>query len=153
MAKRGNPTKYTRALADEICRRVASGESLLAISKRAGLPPESTIRQWALDDRDGFAAKYARARDIRGDHYGDKVIDILSTKPRRIVTTKADGTTEEKDDPAHVAWLKNLADGVKWTASKLKPKTWGDKLDVEHFGSIDIGARLDAARKRARGES
>ena len=102
-----------------------------------------------MDDRDGFAAKYARARDIRADHYGDKVIDILSTKPRQVVTTKADGTVETKDDPAHVAWLKNLADGVKWTASKLKPKTWGEKLEVEGSLKVDIGTQLDAARKRA----
>jgi hypothetical protein len=67
--KRGRSTKYTEAIAEEICARLAEGESLRAICCSPRMPPESTVREWVDDDRGGdenggpgFAARYARAR-------------------------------------------------------------------------------------------
>ena len=151
MAKRGRPSKYTPEIAEEICRRLAGGESLRAICEGDGLPDECTVRAWALDDVEGFSAQYARAREIQADFHGDRVISVLETKPARIVTTRADGGTEEKIDPADVARLKNLADGLKWHAGRMKPRTWGDKVQMEADVKLDIGSVLDAARKRVTG--
>ena len=66
--KRGRRTRYTREIADEICERLAAGESLFSICRDAHMPAENRVREWALDDRvdksgtgAGFAARYARA--------------------------------------------------------------------------------------------
>ena len=148
---RRRQTVYTRALADEICSRLAAGESLNAICRDAHMPDESAVRGWAQDDRDGFGPKYARAREIQADYHGDRVLRVLETSPQKIITTRPDGTREEKIDPADVARLKNLADGLKWHAGRMKPRTWGDKLEVDGSLKVDVGSVLDAARKRVSG--
>lgn len=52
---------------------------------------------------------------------------------------------------AHAARV--VLSSMQWRASKLSPKKYGDKQQVEHSGSIDVGAelseRLAAARKKA----
>ena len=62
--KRGRPSVYTPQLADEICERLAAGESLRAICADPHMPDKHRVREWALDDRDGFSPRYARARQI-----------------------------------------------------------------------------------------
>ncbi len=153
MAKRGRPSKYTPKLAAEICRRLAEGEALTKICETVGYPNESRVRQWALDDVQGFSADYTRAREIQADFHADQVLAVLSEKPHQVETIKADGTRETKDDPAHVAWLKNKADGLKWHAGQVRPRKWGNKLEVEGNLKLDIGTVLDAARKRVIGVS
>jgi hypothetical protein len=53
---------YTRELDDEICDRIANGEGLKQICRDAHMPPARTVRRWAIEDREGFAARYARAK-------------------------------------------------------------------------------------------
>lgn len=148
MAKRGRPLTYTREISDRLLELVASGRSVRSASEEVGIR-NPTVFEWVNKDVDGFSERYACAREAQAEVHAGEILEILDTKPTQVVTTKADGTVETKDDPAHVAWLKNRADGRKWIAAKLKPKTFGDKLDVEHSGAIDIGAHLDAAKKRA----
>lgn len=147
MAKRGRATKYTQTLASTICLRLAEGESLRAVCTDLGISP-GTVIGWVVDNRDGFAARYSRATEIRGEGYANEVAEILDTEPKTVTTTRPDGTVEVKVDPAHVAWLKNRADGRKWIASKLRPKVYGEKLELDGNLKVDIGAALDAARKR-----
>src|SRR3977135_942491 len=54
-------TRYTTEFAEEVCRRMAEGASLREVC-RDNAVPESTVRQWVRDDRDGFAARYQGAR-------------------------------------------------------------------------------------------
>lgn len=34
-----------------------------------------------------------------------------------------------------------IVDTMKWTASKLKPKVYGDRIDIKHAGSLTIGIK------------
>lgn len=147
MAKRGRATKYTQALASTICLRLAEGESLRAVCADIGISA-GTVIGWVVDDRDGFAARYTRATEIRGEQLAGQIQDILDTEPQTITITRPDGTVETKVDPAHVAWLNNRANGRKWEAAKLRPKVYGDKLDVEAKVKVDYGALLDRVRRR-----
>lgn len=56
-------TAYTRAIADEICQRLAAGEGLRALCREEAMPPRRTVQDWVKRDVDGFAARYARARE------------------------------------------------------------------------------------------
>ncbi|WP_370635812.1 hypothetical protein [Acidocella sp. KAb 2-4] len=150
MPKAGRPSKYTPEIAALICARLAEGESLRSICGGLNLAC-GTVLGWALDDVNGFQAQYMRARELQADFHGDKVLAVLETEPDQIVTTRPDGTTETKRDPAHVAWLKNQADGLKWHAGQMRPKVWGNKVQVDAEMKVDVGSALDAARKRARG--
>lgn len=131
---------YTPELAAEICERLAAGESLRGICKSEHMPPESTVRSWVIDDVHGFAAQYARARDLGLDALAEEVIEIADESPG----TLDNGAT----DSGGVAHKRLRFDARRWYLSKLAPKKYGDKLEIE--GKVDIGMaeRLARARKR-----
>ena len=76
MAERGRPTAYTPELAAEICERMAAGESLRSICRSEDMPSEITVRRWAIENREGFSAQYARAFETRMDCLADEILEI-----------------------------------------------------------------------------
>ena len=106
--KRGRPTLYTEEIAAEVCLRMASGETLSAICKDDHLPAESTIRLWDTEDREGFSARYAHARNRMLDAWADQIVDIADT--------------ENADD---VQRARLRVDVRKWLLSKLRPAEYG----------------------------
>lgn len=60
------PVHYTPERAERICEQLRAGRSLGAICKDEGMPSVGTVQQWVRDNRDGFAARYMRARGERG---------------------------------------------------------------------------------------
>jgi len=112
-AKRGRSSLYTDELAVEICERLAAGESLNAICKDSGMPSEAAVRLWVIDDREGFAARYERARDTQVDHFVDEIVAIADGEP----------------DP-QIARVR--IDARKWVAGKQRPKKYGEKIELEH---------------------
>lgn len=136
---------FSQDKADAICARLAEGESLNAICKTEGLPAESTIRSWALDDVEGFAAKYARARELGYSRLAEELLSIADTpKPGQIVTTKADGSEEVKIADM-IEHRRLQVDSRKWMLSKMLPKVYGDKLDLNHTGQVAVSLRADDA--------
>src|SRR3569832_910457 len=119
----GRPSTYSEPVAREICERLAAGETLRAICRSEHMPPESTVRLWVLDDAGpGFAAHYARARDVAMDVMADEIIEISddgSGDRREIV--KADGEVIEIQDAEFAARSKLRVATRKWYLSKLAP--------------------------------
>lgn len=105
----GRPTEYTPEVAQEICERLAEGQSLRCICKDDHVPAESTVRLWVVDDREGFAAQYTRSRDIGLD-------------------CRADGIEEKIEGEADTQRARLLFDHERWYLSKLAPKRYGDKV-------------------------
>jgi len=114
----GRPSLLTEKLAETICRRLGAGESLVAICKSEGMPHRWTVTRW-LGEHEWFRGKYARAREQQADFYADQIIEIADTET----------------DPQKA---RNRIDARKWTASKLAPKVYGDKVE----NTIDVGATL-----------
>jgi hypothetical protein len=134
-AKRiGRPPVWTddkrKTAQQEICERIADGESLRGICKSEGMPHYCTALQW-LKEEPGFASQYAHAREDQADAYADEIIAIADT--------------EEDAAKARVR-----VDARKWVASKLKPKKYGDKLDLNHSGSIEQLSDEEVDRRIAR---
>lgn len=113
----GRPTSYTDAIATEICERIAQGESLKHITDQDNMPSRVTVHSWLLDDRyKEFLNKYESAREMQADVYADEMDDIAHDQS--IDTQRA----------------RLIIDTRKWTSSKLKPKKYGDKLDMTSGG-------------------
>jgi len=53
---------YSAAVADRFLAELMRGRTLTAICRDDGMPDRTTICRWVNDDRDGFAARYRRAR-------------------------------------------------------------------------------------------
>jgi hypothetical protein len=115
----GRPSSYSPEIAAEICSQLAEGKSLIKVCEDARFPSDATIRSWALDDKEGFSSQYTRAREIG-------------------YLVKADEITEIADTETDAAKAKNRIDARKWMLSKMLPKIYGDKLELEHKGSMNI---------------
>jgi len=112
------------------------------------MPSDSLVRLWVIENREGFAPQYARAKDMGLDALAEEIIEISNT-PVEGTRTKDNvltGVTVETGDMIEHRRLQ--VDARKWYLSKLAPKRYGDKLEVEHKGELSIVERLTAARKR-----
>lgn len=112
----GRPSGFTQETADAICERLADGESLRSICRDDEMPATSTVCKW-LGQFPEFAEQYARAREAQADSLFDDVLEI------------ADNATPEE---IHQARLR--IDARKWMAGKLRPKKYGEKLELNGSG-------------------
>lgn len=130
------PQRYSEAMALKILAQLRGDEgdpmSLRAICAAEGMPSEMTVRRWVTEDRDGFAARYAEARDYAIDHMAADIIEI------------SDAATP---DTVQVAKLK--AESRKWYVGKLAPKRYGDRLQLDADVTLRF-ADLDDAALNAR---
>lgn len=141
--KVGAPTTFTQHIADVICIRIAEGESLREIVKDEDMPDRSTVYDWLLR-HPSFADQYARAREEQADTLADEIIAIADEQPEiiAVVDKRTGELIEHKLDSAFLQWQKNRIDARKWTAMKLKPKKYGDKLALG--GDADNPLKVEA---------
>lgn len=127
----GNTTVYTRELADEICERIANGETLRQVCRLKDIPA-STVRRWVLNDLDGFSARYTHARELCIESWADEVVEIGDNASN-------DWMAREGKDGEDLGWTANgdhisrsrlRVDSRKWLLSKLRPDKYGDKVQV-----------------------
>lgn len=124
---RGNQTKHTPEIAAYICQQISLGRSLRSVCRDEGMPDNATVNLWVIDDREGFAKQYARARLAQMAALEDELIEIADVEPGMLES----GAT----DSGYVAHQKLKIDTRKWLMSKIAPKKYGDKLDLQHTGS------------------
>ena len=136
---------FDQKIADLICIMLSEGTSLRKILKddKAGiLPAQSTIYEWLLR-YPLFAEQYTRAREEQADTLADEIVDIADEQPEVVVVTDRDGKViEHKLDNAYLQWQKNRIEARKWTAMKLKPKKYGEKLALA--GDADNPVKIEA---------
>jgi hypothetical protein len=123
----GRPPVYSDELADEICSQLADGKSLIAICKQDGFPNHKTVRGWILDNHANFFAKYARSKDFGIESLVESAFDVIDT-----------------EEDVNRARLK--VDTIKWYVGKVMPKKYGDKLDVNHAGTVGLQLVNDIPR-------
>lgn len=131
----GRHSEFTQESADAICDMLMDGQSLRAICLLKTMPDKGTVLRW-LEAYPGFRVQYARAREIQADTLADEIL-LLSDKsrPGKKTTLKADGTKETVTGDM-VERTRLQIDARKWYASKLAPKKYGDRQQIEHSGSI-----------------
>ena len=130
----GRPSKYTGKLADEICTRIALGNSLRRVCRAADMPDITTIIRWTRENKE-FCQQYDRACVDRGNHLAEEALEIADQTPEtEPVLDKAGKIIDMKLHSAYVAWQKNRVDARRWFASKMSPKRFGDKVQTEVSG-------------------
>jgi hypothetical protein len=108
--------------------------------KDEGMPDRSVVYDWLLR-HPVFANQYTRAREEQADTLADEIVAIADEQPEIIAVTdkKTGALIEHKLDNAFLQWQKNRIDARKWTAMKLKPKKYGDRMAVE---GVEGGAAI-----------
>lgn len=134
----GRPSDFTSEIADAICERLADGESLKSICSADGMPHRATVFRW-LGAHAEFRDSYARAREAQADALFDEILDIANT-PITGEKTKVDkdGNVIEMTKADMIEHRRLQIDARKWIAAKLRPKVYGDKLDVDVTGALDF---------------
>lgn len=133
--KRGRPTTFTQEIADKLCGHISLGLGVRAICAKRGMPAQTTVYRWLNDEKmDDFREQYARAREDQAEFYADQVMVISDNK---------------SSDNGQIQRDRLRVDARKWYASKLKPKKFGDKLDLEHSIDANTAHILSQGRERA----
>lgn len=149
--QRGGQPTYTKEVGDVICGRLAEGESLLEICRTKGMPPSSTVREWVLDDRGpGFAAQYARARELQAEYWADQIVAISDDSAADTVA-RGDEVVVNMEN---VNRSRLRVDSRKWLLSKLRPGTYGDKLQhANAAGDGDVTVQVVRFSKDEKSET
>lgn len=141
--------EFSQALFDQICERMAQGETLRKICAAPDMPNITTVWKWKEAD-DVLGKQYAHAREAQADAQFERIGDTV------------DKVESGALDPAQA---RTMIDALKWTAGKLRPKVYGDKVaiggadDLPAIKTEDASARamlkahLDAITSRTTGEA
>ena len=128
-------TKPVSEYQEEIIKLTAQGESLVDICKPQpdkDMVHRDTVYKWIAEDAN-FADMYARAKLVQADFYAEQVLEIARD------THKDKAITHEQVQAARTA-----IDALKWTAGRLRPSKWGDRVtvggDSEAPVMIDVSA-------------
>jgi hypothetical protein len=142
--------RYSPEIAAEICDRLAQGQSLRAVCEDLHMPSERAVRFWVLDDLNGFASQYARARAVGYERMAEEILAISDTP---LIGTKSvsKATRLEITEGDMIEHRRLQVDTRKWMLAKMLPKIYGDKQQVEHSGQVDVVSVLNAARNRVGG--
>lgn len=119
--------EYTPEKGEEICSKLADGISLRTICQEEGMPDKNTFFRW-LREFPELRDQYARAKEESTDALNEILIELGD---------RAIEHSEEADVKAAnavVSAYKLKADNLRWVMSKLKPKKYGEKLDVTSDG-------------------
>lgn len=130
------PSKYTKKLAVKFCYIIST--SSLGIKriceKYKDMPTEKTIHNWLNSDKE-FLQLYTRAKEFQADFMIDETIDIADDGTNdTIIIQMPSGAEREVENKEWTNRSKLRIETRKWIASKLKPKKYGDKLDVTSDG-------------------
>lgn len=125
---RGRPSKYTEALANEICERLSKGEPLAVICRDERMPGYRTVYDW-MEGKPAFSASIARARE--------EGFDIIASDCLSI----ADSSPYADDGPVVVARDKLKVETRLKLLAKWDPKRYGERIVQEHVGAVPTVAR------------
>lgn len=153
----GRPSDYSLEIAEEICARIAGGQSTVEVCRSEDMPDKSTVYRW-LEKHSEFRDMYARAKEFDDECEFEEMKEIAD-----------DGSNDwmerlgEDDKPKgwilngeHVQRSKLRVDVRKWRLSKKNPKKYGDKQQIEQtniqkyedLSEEEIKERLEQLRNR-----
>lgn len=108
--------RYSRAVCDEICRRIAGGEVWHRIANTGSLPAYETLYAWRRKHPE-FAEALAQAREAAAELRADQAL-----------------LAAEEATPATVQVDRLKVAAYQWRAAKSAPKLYGPKAGEEAEG-------------------
>jgi hypothetical protein len=104
-----------------ICEQMSLGKSLSTAIKAEGMPSYHAVMLMVKNNPE-FRAMYEKAIESRADRLAEEILELADEQ-------MPDGL----EGPLASAWVQQKrmqVDARKWVASKLKPKVYGDRIDV-----------------------
>ncbi len=104
--------RYGKAVAEEICRRIAMGEMWFKICNTGRLPSYTTLYAWVRKYPD-FAEGYAQAREMAADLRADRAL---------VVAEESTAATVQSD--------RLRVGALQWRAANGAPKRYGSRASA-----------------------
>ena len=145
-------TTYTEAIASEICRRMALGETLTEICDDARMPHKETIWDWRRKHPD-FEVAYQKAREDQVHAWADQIVGLVDTAiPDRIEVPLDDprvtieGARKKPRNGRVVIWLdrkhlghvREMVKVRQWVMSRIAPQHYGDRQTIHNVYSAEL---------------
>jgi len=135
------PIKYAPATVwPVVLESIANGQSLSAILRQHDFPSYAWAKAQLRGDPE-LRRQYDQAIEDRADRLAEELIELADEPmPKGL------------DGPGMSAWVQKLrvrVDVRKWAASKLRPRAYGDRLEVAvQTPGVSILQALEAANRR-----
>lgn len=142
----GRPqTPRREEIMDKICEIISTSNkslpsTLIQLNQAYGIEiGNRTVWTW-LDNDPKFQQDYARAKEAQSDYLVDEMLDIADDISQdEMQAIDADGNVSTRVNKEYVQRSRLRLDTRKWIASKLKPKKYGEKLELgTGDGAINI---------------
>jgi len=120
------PTKCTQDITDEICYRLADGESLRSICADDRMPEKASVLLWVVQERkiDGterrFSDQYHASREAAGYSHADEALGLRY---------------ELREGSLDPQTAKVILDALKWGAERMAPKRHSQRQEIDHQSS------------------
>ena len=138
----GRPVKWPpeHPVWQEIVDKVSAGKSVSTVLRDEGMP-NWTVFQAMLAQDAKLAAAYEKAVQDRADRLADEILQLSDEQmPDGLEGAMASAWVQQK---------RMQVDARKWIASKLKPRTYGDRIDMTvRDERISVLGALEAAQAR-----
>lgn len=106
----------------------AAGKTIDETSEALGISRITFFRR--LRDNPDFATAYADGKSILADCQAQQALTMAMAEIPSDIDPKLAN--------AHIQQRRLVVDTLKWTAGKLKPKSWGDRVEVDHGGTVTV---------------
>jgi hypothetical protein len=124
----------------KLCEQISEGKSLSTAIKSEGMPSYQLV-MLMLRNNPEFRTMYEKAVESRADRLAEEIIELADQQ-----------IPDGLEGPMASAWVQQKrmqVDARKWVASKLKPKTYGDRIDVAVTDNrISVMNALKEAKQR-----
>ena len=127
LKKQGRPTKYTKAIENQIIKRITNGEAVTKICDDSKMPNRNTLFDW-ISKIDGLSNRYAQALQNRTHLYAemrhkiiDDAIDGLANMPENVNVNVFGNLIKEK------------IRAIEWDAERLAAKKYKVTTDINHL--------------------
>jgi hypothetical protein len=105
---------------DQVCELLAGCKTMTEIADMAGVS-KGTFISWVTDDADR-SARVKGARALAATYWEEKATQVIEDAPDEFELKRA----------------KELAHHYRWRASKIAPKEYGDRLEVDGKGMLPL---------------
>jgi hypothetical protein len=154
------PVQYDNEVAEKFLERMRNGESSLAISRDLDMPSSDTIWHWQHGRKEApatFCEKYMTARKAQADMFAGQVMEIADAMDDKVQQAMQDALDELPDDATatekrkaafyakrrSTEAAKEQISARKWTAGRMHPGNWGDRVAVEHSTDPDNPPKIN----------
>lgn len=135
---------------DEILEEISNGKSLVGILKsKEEYPSYTAFMRW-IDQDTKLVEKYTKAKEAQADYLAEQLLDIADDGKNDWMRSNDPDNPGYRFNNEHYQRSRLRVDTRKWIASKLKPKKYGEKLDLG--GNVSLAAAFALPNLKKEGE-